>query len=84
MVSDRAAACPNCGCPADAFYESAPQENDEYYSGSPGILSSVLKTAVGVALGNKMSENSKQNYMGSPNCKGKDRQEIKLLGMRPV
>ena len=68
MVSDRAAACPHCGCPADAFYESAHQENEEYYSGSPGIISSVMKTAVGVALGNKISENSKQNYMGSPNC----------------
>ena len=76
MVSDRAAACPHCGCPAEAFFENGPQEVEENYDDGyddgydhgPGILSSVLKTAVGVALGNKMTENSKQNYMGSPNC----------------
>ena len=76
MVSDRAAACPHCGCPAEAFFENAPSEMQEYYGEddsvdyphSPGILSSVLKTAVGVAIGNKMTENAKQNYLGSPNC----------------
>ena len=69
MVSDRAAACPHCGCPADAFRETEPQEYEEFYdSGGPGILSSVLKTAVGVAIGNRLTENAKQNYMGSPNC----------------
>lgn len=69
MVSDRAAACPHYGCPADAFFESEPQEYEDVYdSGSPGILSSVLKTAVGVAIGNRLTENAKQNYMESPNC----------------
>lgn len=69
MVSDRAAACPHCGCPADAFHETEPQDYEGFYdSDGPGILSSVLKTAVGVAIGNRMTENAKQNYMGSPNC----------------
>ena len=79
MVSDRAAACPHCGCPAEAFFETReqaePQEDygdygdDGYsYGGGPGILSGILKTTVGVAVGNKMTENAKQNYMGSPNC----------------
>ena len=71
MVSDRAAACPHCGCPAEAFFENVSPESEDYsvdYPDRPGILSSVLKTAVGVAIGNKMTENAKQNYMGSPNC----------------
>ena len=72
MVSDRAAACPHCGCPAEAFFENyehaEPQEDYGDYGGGPGILSGILKTAVGVAVGNKMTENAKQNYMGSPNC----------------
>ena len=38
MVSDRVAACPNCGCPADAFYDSAPQENEEYYVSTRAVL----------------------------------------------
>ena len=76
MVSDRAAACPHCGCPAEAFFEN---EQQEYFGGSGGsdnggssFLGGVLKTAVGVALGNKISErgkeNAKRNYMDSPNC----------------
>ncbi len=48
----------------NSYYEPEPQ-----YSGSgTSILGSVLQTAAGVALGNKMSENNKQNYFGSSNC----------------
>ncbi len=77
MVSDRAAACPSCGCPAEAIqeayggYEGGYQNEVEDYGNSnagPGFLSSVLRTAAGVALGNKMTENRKRNYMDSPNC----------------
>lgn len=49
-----------------AQYESP--SSYESRDSSPGILSSVLTTAAGVALGNKASQKGKQNYMGSPNC----------------
>lgn len=79
MVSDRAAACPSCGCPAEAIheayggYEGGCQNEVEDYGNSnsnsgPGFLSSVIRTAAGVALGNKLTENRKRNYMDSPNC----------------
>ena len=76
MVSDRAAACPHCGCPAEAFFGNEPQEyydeDSDRSGGGSGFLSSVLKTAVGVAIGNKISDsgkdNAKRNYMDSPNC----------------
>ena len=77
MVSDRAAACPSCGCPAEAIAEAygmggydSSYENEPSYSGNsgPGFLSSVIRTAAGVALGNKLTENKKRNYMDSPNC----------------
>ena len=68
-ISDQAAACPRCVCPAGAYnsndYDSGYQQGGDHGS---GILSGILKTAVGVALGNRLSENSKRNYMDSPNC----------------
>ena len=49
-----------------SYYEPEPQS--QYYEGGSSIIGSVLKTAAGVALGNKLSSRGKQNYMGSPNC----------------
>lgn len=83
MVSDRAAACPSCGCPAEAIaeaygmggyegqYEGGYEDSGDNGGGGssgPGFLSSVLRTAAGVALGNKLSDSKKRNYMDSPNC----------------
>ena len=45
-----------------------PGDNGGGGSSGPGFLSSILRTAAGVALGNKLTENKKRNYMDSPNC----------------
>lgn len=76
MISEHAPACPSCGCPAEyfnpAFQAPAdyyPDPDQDYGSGSGGgILSGILKTAVGVAIGNGISDKGKKNYMDSPNC----------------
>ena len=70
MISEHAYACPSCGCPAEYFnpehYDQGPDYPDTG-SGS-GILSGIIKTAVGVAIGNSIADNGKKNYMDSPNC----------------
>ena len=70
MISEHAYACPSCGCPAEYFnpehYDQGPDYPDTG-SGS-GILSGIIKTAVGVAIGNSITDNGKKNYMDSPNC----------------
>jgi hypothetical protein len=46
------------------YYEPEPQN----YGGGESFIGGVLKTAAGVALGNKISGKGKQNYFGSANC----------------
>ena len=69
-ISEHAAACPSCGCPADIYnpYIQGPDDYQDDRGSGGGILSGILRTAVGVALGNGISENTKKNYMDSPNC----------------
>ena len=69
MISEHAPACPACGCPAEYFNPNFQEPDDYQDSGSgDGILSGILKTAVGVAIGNSISDKGKKNYMDSPNC----------------
>ncbi|MBP5774312.1 MAG: hypothetical protein J6W36_01305, partial [Clostridiales bacterium] len=64
MISEHAPACPACGCPAEYFNPNFQEIDDYQDSGSgDGILSGMLKTAVGVALGNSISDKGKKNYM---------------------
>ena len=69
MISEHAPACPACGCPAEYFNPNF-QEIDDYQDSDSGggILSGILKTAVGVAIGNSISDKGKKNYLDSPNC----------------
>lgn len=50
----------------EGYYEPEPQSSQNH--GGSSFLGGVIKTAAGVALGNKISQRGKQNYMGSPNC----------------
>lgn len=72
-VSDRATACPTCGCPAEAYnkhryYDDQQSIEHQNATESHSIIAGVAKTALGVALGNRLSQNSKMNYMNSANC----------------
>ena len=82
MISEHAPACPSCGCPAEYFNPNFQEIDDYQDSGSgDGILSGILKTAVGVALGNRQRQ--EELYGQSQLRKSQDRQKDQLLGMRP-
>ena len=49
------------------YYEPEYEPEPQNYGGG-SFIGGVLKTAAGVALGNKISGSGKQNYFGSANC----------------
>ena len=72
-ISEHALACPSCGCPANIIQGQTDYQNNGESGG--GILNSILSTAVGVALGKRISENRLtfirfRGYMSLPSEEG--------------
>lgn len=78
MVSDRAAACPSCGCPADAFGEAVPYVPENSGAGPD------LETQIGCAVAYPMYRSfDREDLMLADQCVI-DYLKPRLSGKRPV